>query len=263
MIIELFFAVINELYTMSSAWQIRRTLLNAAKTFLLRPGNPQLESIRQLLQTTALDDNTSDAGLAQHIRAVRAAALPTADERGQWPASRSAAEQEKLRVKARRLLVERGMPQALTSVMGAAASGEALGRVFDCFQVERVARGLVFGLVFAGAARRDAVRCRSFSVLQLDFDTVVHVRSGCHGHLRLFGRAGGIVHEYVYELGWSGQVRIDGLLKDRTEQGSRWAPTMSLDTCLRVHSGFMVVWLPCGIMQRSHGPDGTFVTIRS
>ena len=42
------------------------------------------------------------------------------------------------------------MPQALTSVMGAAASGEALGRVFDCLQVPEVARGLVFALVLQG-----------------------------------------------------------------------------------------------------------------
>jgi hypothetical protein len=43
--------------------------------------------------------------------------------------------------------VERGMPAALTSVMGAAASGEALGRVFDCLQVEGVGRGVVFGVL--------------------------------------------------------------------------------------------------------------------
>ena len=31
--------------------------------------------------------------------------------------------------------------------MGAAASGEALGKVFDCLQVPEVSRGLVFGLM--------------------------------------------------------------------------------------------------------------------
>ena len=58
-----------------------------------------------------------------------------------------AEEKEELRVRARRVLVERGMPVALTSVMGAAASGEALGRVFDALQDEGVARGVVFGVV--------------------------------------------------------------------------------------------------------------------
>lgn len=64
-----------------------------------------------------------------------------------WPKEMSAEEKEALRVKARALLVERGMPAALTSVMGQAASGEALGRVFDCLQVEGVGRGVVFGVM--------------------------------------------------------------------------------------------------------------------
>jgi len=135
---------------MSSAWQIRRTLLNAAKTFLLRPGNPQLESIRQLLQFTVLDDNTSDAGVAFHLRKLRANTLPTEEELKAWPKEMSSEEKEKLRQKARRLLVERGMPQALSSVMGQAASGEALGKIFDCLQVEKVARGVIFGLILQG-----------------------------------------------------------------------------------------------------------------
>ncbi|KAF2011849.1 hypothetical protein BU24DRAFT_396460 [Aaosphaeria arxii CBS 175.79] len=149
-LIELFFAVINELYTLSSAWQIRLTLLNAAKTFLLRPGNPQLTSIQTLLQSTVLDENTSDKGVAYHLRKIRANSLPTEDELKAWPAEMSSDEKEKLRVKARKLLVDRGMPQALTSVMGQAASGEAMGRVFDALQEERLARGVMFGLVIQG-----------------------------------------------------------------------------------------------------------------
>lgn len=146
--IELFFAVINELYTLSSAWNIRRTLLNAAKSFLLRPGNPNLEAIRLLLQDTIIDANTSDAGIAAHITKLRQNVLPTEDELKTWPTNTPSDEdKEKLRAKARKLLVERGMPQALTSVMGAAASGEALGRVFDSLQVEEVARGIVFALL--------------------------------------------------------------------------------------------------------------------
>lgn len=144
-LIELFFAVINELYTLSSAWTLRRTLLNAAKTFLLRPGNPQLASITTLFQET-LDSSTSDEGVARQLRKIRENALPTEDELKAWPKEPSAEEKEKLRIKARRLLVERGMPSALTSVMGQAASGEALGKVFDCLQEPRVARGVMFGL---------------------------------------------------------------------------------------------------------------------
>lgn len=145
--VELLFAVINELYTLSSAWTLRRTLLNAARTYLLRPGNPQLESIRVLLQDSVLDSNTSDSGIAAQIFKIRENALPTEEELKKWPQPRSDAEKEKLRVNARKLLVAKGMPQALTSVMGQAASGEALGKVFDCLQVEKVAKGLMFGLM--------------------------------------------------------------------------------------------------------------------
>ncbi|KAF2421848.1 hypothetical protein EJ08DRAFT_489938 [Tothia fuscella] len=148
--VELLFATIQELYTLSSAWTLRRTLLTAAKTFLLRPGNPQLESIRLLLQSTVLDANTSDSGIATHLRKLRENALPTDEELKAWPPALTAKESEDLRMKARKLLVERGMPQALTSVMGQAASGEALGKVFDCLQVQSVARGLIFGLILQG-----------------------------------------------------------------------------------------------------------------
>lgn len=148
--VELFFAVINELYTLSSAWNIRRTLLNAAKGFLLRPGNPKLEDIRLLLQNTMIEANTSDANLAAHVYKLRANTLPTEEELKSWPPPPTEEEKEKLRVKARKLLVERGMPQALTAVMGAAASGEALGRVFDALQIQEVARGFMFALLQQG-----------------------------------------------------------------------------------------------------------------
>jgi hypothetical protein len=145
--VELLFAVITELYTLSSAWNIRRTLLNAAKSFLLRPGNPQLEAIRQLIQTNVIETATSDSSIAAQILKMRENALPTEEELKAWPKEMNVEDKETLRVKARALLVERGMPAALTSVMGAAASGEALGRVFDCLQVEGVGRGVVFGVM--------------------------------------------------------------------------------------------------------------------
>ena len=158
--IELFFAMVSELYTLSSAWSIRRTLLNAAKSFLLRPGNPNLEAIRQLIQSTVIDANTSDKGLARCLNMLRESTVPTPTEeattteeiRKEGEARTETDDEEErkkaeLREKARKLLVEKGMPPALTSVMGSAASGEAVGRVFDCLQVEQVARGLVFALV--------------------------------------------------------------------------------------------------------------------
>ncbi|KAI4089965.1 MAG: hypothetical protein LQ344_005066 [Seirophora lacunosa] len=146
--VELFFATITAVYTLSSSvWSIRRTLLTAAKNFLLRPGNPNLEAIRVLIQDSVIDANISDAGLAGHIRKIRENALPTEAELKDWPPPMGPEEKARLKLKARKLLVEKGMPQALTSVMGQAASGEAVGRVFDALQVEEVARGVMFALV--------------------------------------------------------------------------------------------------------------------
>ncbi|KAL5332571.1 PXA domain-containing protein [Aspergillus crustosus] len=147
MAVELIFAVINELYSLSSAWNIRRTLLNAAKTFILRPGNPNLETIRDLLQDSMIDSHTTDQAIGLYLTKLRENALPTAEELSSWPPAMSAVEMERQRDAARRVLIQRGLPQAITSVMGAVASREALGRVFDSLQVEVVARGFVFSIL--------------------------------------------------------------------------------------------------------------------
>ncbi|KAK7413422.1 hypothetical protein QQX98_007724 [Neonectria punicea] len=145
--VELLFAVINEMYTLSSAWNIRRTLLTAAKSFLLRPGNPSLLTVQSLIQNSVIDSNTSDAGIAAQLRKVRENMMPTEPELAEWPPEPTAEEKEQLRIKARKLLIQSGVPAALMGVMGQAATGEALGRVFDCLQIEEVARGLIFGLI--------------------------------------------------------------------------------------------------------------------
>ncbi|KAH8879991.1 hypothetical protein GQ53DRAFT_755470 [Thozetella sp. PMI_491] len=145
--VELLFAVINELYTLSSAWNIRRTLLAAAKSFLLRPGNPSLTSIQSLIQTSVIEANASDSGIATHLKKLRENTMPTDEERAAWPEELTTEEKEKLRVKARKLLIESGVPAALMGVMGQSATSDALGRLFDCLQVEEVARGLMFGIM--------------------------------------------------------------------------------------------------------------------
>jgi hypothetical protein len=148
--VELIFAVVNEIYTLSSAWNIRRTLLTAAKTFLLRPGNPSLTSIQSLIQDSIIASNTSDAGIAGHLRKIRENTLPTEEELKAWPPEMSAEEKERLRVKARSLLVANAIPEALKGVMGQAASEVAMGRIFDLVQEEEIARGLIFGLLLQG-----------------------------------------------------------------------------------------------------------------
>ncbi|KAK6217362.1 PX domain-containing protein [Colletotrichum tabaci] len=145
--VELVFAIINEMYTLSSAWNIRRTLLAAAKSFLLRPGNPSLLSIQKMMQESVIDANTKDEGLAYHLRKLRENTMPTDEERAAWPAEMTDEEKEKLRIKARNLLIKRGVPAALSGVMGQAATTDALGRIFDSLQIEEVARGFMFGMM--------------------------------------------------------------------------------------------------------------------
>lgn len=146
--IDLLFALLTELLSLSSAWTFRLSLLTAAKSYLLRPGNAQLASIRLLLQDSLITALTSPASLATHIDKLRANTVPTDLERAAWPTT-TPTEHEKtaLRTKAKRLLVEKGLPPALRAVIGQAAGAEALGRVFECLQVESVARGLVFAIM--------------------------------------------------------------------------------------------------------------------
>ncbi|TQS36573.1 hypothetical protein Golomagni_02971 [Golovinomyces magnicellulatus] len=148
--VELIFAVINEMYTISSAWNIRRTLLTAAKTYFLRPGNPSLLEIQSLIQDSVISANISDAGVAAHLRKLRENCLPTEDELQEWPSEMTSEEKERLRIKARNLLIKQAVPRALTGVMGQAATSEAMGHIFDCLQIEEFTRGLIFGVLLQG-----------------------------------------------------------------------------------------------------------------
>ncbi|KAE8144357.1 PXA domain-containing protein [Aspergillus avenaceus] len=147
MAVELIFAVINELYTLSSAWNIRRTLLNAAKSYILRPGNPNLETIHGLLQESMIESNTSDEAIGFYINKLRENTLPTEAELRSWLPPPDDAEKDRLQRAARKAFVQKGLPQALTSVMGAVASREALEKIFDSLQVPIVAKGFVFSVM--------------------------------------------------------------------------------------------------------------------
>ena len=147
-IVDIVFAVLSELYTLSSAWTLRRSLLNVAKSILLRPGNASLENIRVIIQETVIDANTSDEVVAALIRQVRENGFPTPEETANWVDQ--GLKGGELREKARRLLMQRGVPEALRSVMGAVASEEALAGVFDALQMDGMARGVVGGVVLEG-----------------------------------------------------------------------------------------------------------------
>jgi Sorting nexin C terminal len=84
------------------------------------------------------------------ITKLRQNSLPTEEELRAYPPPLSDAEKNKLRVDARKLLIQRGVPRALMSVMGATATREALGRVFDCLQVDVIAQGFMFAVLLQG-----------------------------------------------------------------------------------------------------------------
>lgn len=178
-IMEIVFAILSELFTLSSAWLLRRSLLNVAKNIMLRPGNNTLDTARLLIQETIFDRNTTDEAISKHINRFREMLFPTKDELQAWEkmaeenrttrAKRKGVDlngigvgkkgeyegeegKEERREKARRLLLEKGMPGVLEGVMGQKACRECLGNVFDCLQEKNIARGVMCGLLL-GAVR--------------------------------------------------------------------------------------------------------------
>ena len=148
---------------------------------MLRPGNNSLDATRLLIQEKIFEQVATDEAISQHISGLRETLFPTNDEieasekvikesrkarakrkgldvssgggggggDGKIEASGDVEEEEReeRREKARRLLLEKGMPGVLEGVMGQAACRECLGKVFDCLQVKRAARGVVCGLL--------------------------------------------------------------------------------------------------------------------
>lgn len=182
LIVEIAFTILNELFTLSSAWLLRRSLLNVAKNIILRPGNNYLDTVRLLIQDTIFEQNTTDEAISQHILRLREVLFPTMEElqafeevakenrkakaragrrgldingigagkKGDYEQEEE--EREERREKARRLLLEKGMPGVLEGVMGQTACRECLGKVFDCLQEKDIARGVMCGLLL-GAVR--------------------------------------------------------------------------------------------------------------
>ncbi|KAK6520957.1 hypothetical protein TWF506_001193 [Arthrobotrys conoides] len=143
-VLEIMFSIINELYGLSTAWMIRRSFLNIAKSVILRPGNSQLAGMRNMIQSDVLEANTKPEVIADYIRQVRKNALPTPAEAKKWEQTkkpRTDEEKEELRQKARILLSE-SLPQGLTALLGVNQTKEAMYQLFDALQERDIARGL-------------------------------------------------------------------------------------------------------------------------
>jgi hypothetical protein len=142
-VLEVMFSIINELYSLSSAWMIRRSLLNIAKSVMLRPGNTTLVSMRTMVQKDVLDANTAHEAIADYIRQLRKNGVPTTAELEDWEKNkkkRTPKEKDELRSKARELLAE-SLPQGLTALLGVNQTKEAIYQLFDALQEQDVARG--------------------------------------------------------------------------------------------------------------------------
>ncbi|TGJ73918.1 hypothetical protein EYR41_000981 [Orbilia oligospora] len=143
-VLEIMFSIINELYGLSTAWMIRRSFLNIAKSVILRPGNSQLAGMRNMIQSDVLEANTKPEVIADYIRQVRKNALPTPAEAKKWEQTkkpRTDEEKEELRQRARVLLSE-SLPQGLTALLGVNQTKEAMYQLFDALQERDIARGL-------------------------------------------------------------------------------------------------------------------------
>ncbi|KAK6503239.1 hypothetical protein TWF481_008268 [Arthrobotrys musiformis] len=143
-VLEIMFSIINELYGLSTAWMIRRSFLNIAKSVILRPGNSQLAGMRNMIQSDVLEANTKPEVIADYIRQIRKNALPTPAEQKKWQQTkkpRTEQEKEELRLRARVLLSE-SLPQGLTALLGVNQTKEAMYQLFDALQERDIARGL-------------------------------------------------------------------------------------------------------------------------
>ncbi|KAJ6261143.1 hypothetical protein Dda_3809 [Drechslerella dactyloides] len=143
-VLEIMFSIINELYGLSTAWMIRRSFLNIAKSVMLLPGNSTLSNMRTMIQADVLEANTSAEAIADYVRQVRKNSLPTTTESEEWEKThtpRTEEEKEELRRRARKVLSE-SLPQGLTALLGVNQTKEALSQLFDALQERDVARGL-------------------------------------------------------------------------------------------------------------------------
>ncbi|KAK9462959.1 PXA domain-containing protein [Lipomyces oligophaga] len=143
-IIDTMFLAISELYLLSNAWNVRRSLLTMLRGLLLRNGSSSVEGIRLALQKDVIDKYSSDAEIARKLNDLINSIWPSSE---QVKPKLSESESTALREKARQMFVSRTIPDAIKSVMGAAASTQALEFVFDVLQDRNIARGMVLDLV--------------------------------------------------------------------------------------------------------------------
>ncbi|KAK9332209.1 PXA domain-containing protein [Lipomyces starkeyi] len=142
-LIDTIFLAISELYLLSNAWTVRRSLLTVLRGLFLRNGSSSVEGIRLAIQKDIIDKYSSEDEIARKLNDLADAVWPT-DTNTPQPTTQSSLE---LKNEAKKMFVSRAVPDAIKSVMGAGASAQALEFVFNVLQDRNIARGLVLNLL--------------------------------------------------------------------------------------------------------------------
>ncbi|KAK9376772.1 PXA domain-containing protein [Lipomyces chichibuensis] len=142
-LIDTIFLAISELYLLSNAWTVRRSLLTVLRGLFLRNGSSSVEGIRLAIQKDIIDKYSSEDEIARKLNDLANAVWPT-DTNTPQPTTQSSLE---LKNEAKKMFVSSAVPDAIKSVMGAGASAQALEFVFNVLQDRNIARGLVLNLL--------------------------------------------------------------------------------------------------------------------
>ncbi|KAK9454419.1 PXA domain-containing protein [Dipodascopsis uninucleata] len=143
-LIDTMFLAISELYLLSNAWNVRRSLLTVLRGLLLRNGSSSVEGIRVAIQKDVINKYSSEVEIERKLNDLVDAIWPNSNANAEPKISPKS---EELKAEARKMFITRGIPEAIKSVMGAGASAQALEFVFDSLQDKSIARGLVLNLL--------------------------------------------------------------------------------------------------------------------
>ncbi|KAK9451955.1 PXA domain-containing protein [Limtongia smithiae] len=146
-IIDTVFKAVTEVFLLSNAWNVRRSLLTVLRGLLLRDGSSSVEGIRQAVQKDIVDKYSSEEELSRKLHDVINAVWPDAERTAMKEQAKAALDSRALKEEARKMFISNAMPDAIKSVMGTAASAQALEYVFDVLQNKNIARGLVLDLL--------------------------------------------------------------------------------------------------------------------
>ncbi|KAK9239974.1 PXA domain-containing protein [Lipomyces kononenkoae] len=157
-LIDTIFLAISELYLLSNAWTVRRSLLTVLRGLFLRNGSSSVEGIRLAIQKDVIDKYCSEDEIASKLNDLADAIWRSdPDSQSQPPitATTTTPQQQQqqqqssveLKNEAHKMFVSRAVPDAIKSVMGTGASAQALDFVFNVLQDRNIARGLVLNLL--------------------------------------------------------------------------------------------------------------------